>query len=492
MSRTYDELAGPSSRGIHFRPERSRVRDLFAGDVRATLRCAGVELPVVDLSMNGIAVLAPIDAPLPPLGQELEGSLLLDGRLSFQGRLRLARTEPSALGNRLGLAVAQGFIDLPALARQVEEERLVRDLALGAEPGQGLVSQDYLRALQRVVAFVQFYRTVLSRHEARCKAEGAERAPKALAELEFKALQALRAPWTELRLEACRAVRPMMEDRSQRAAAKALTQTLLTPLLMESPCVARSFLKPLGYPGDYQVMLHCYEDALEGETAFGRVFHKLWIEHPMPSGVRTRCDLVVELILQQLELRRDPQQTLRVTLLGCGPAREIGGFVERQLAWPGSIRWTLIDQEEEALSLAWRTARPLLGSESRKAELRCLTLSFTQLLQDPGILPGGAGEDFIGCSGLFDYLRDPLAQSLLLEMYQRLAPGGRLAVGNAIGPDAEFWSPEMVLDWHMIYRTREQMLALAALLPAHAEVDVRQESGGAYYFLIVRRPEEAA
>jgi extracellular factor (EF) 3-hydroxypalmitic acid methyl ester biosynthesis protein len=211
----------------------------------------------------------------------------------------------------------------------------------------------------------------------------------------------------------------------------------------------------------------------------------------MPAGVRTRCDLVVELILEQQELREDPQRTLRLTLLGCGPAREIGGFVERQQAWPGSIRWTLIDQEEEALSLAWRTARPLLSGEDRKAELRCLTLSFTQLLQEPGILPGGEGEDFIGCSGLFDYLREPLAQRLLLEMYRRLAPGGRLAIGNAIGPDAEFWSPEMVLDWHMIYRTDEQMRALAALLPAEAQVEVREESGGAYYFLIVRRPMEA-
>lgn len=492
MSRTYDELAGPTIRGIHFRPERSRVRELFPGDVRATLRCAGVELPVVDLSMNGLAVMAPTGVPLPRLGQELEASLMLDGRLAFQGRLRLARMEPLAMGTRLGLAVADGFIDLPALARQVDEERLVRDLAMGAEPGRGLVSQEYLSVLQRVVAFVQFYRTVLSRHEVRCKAEGAERAPQALAELESKALEALRAPWTELRLEACRAVRPMMEDRPSRAAAKALTQTLLTPLLMESPCIARSFLKPLGYPGDYQVMLHCYENALEGETVFGRVFHKLWIEHPMPSGVRTRCDLVVELILQQQERRLDPTQTLRLTLLGCGPAREIGGFVQRQLAWPGSIRWTLIDQEEEALSLAWRTARPLLSGEHRKAELRCLTLSFTQLLQDPGLLPGGEGEDFIGCSGLFDYLREPLAQSLLLEMYKRLAPGGVLAVGNAIGPDAEFWSPEIVLDWHMIYRTREQMLALAAQLPAQAQLDVQEESGGAYHFLIVRRPMEAA
>lgn len=490
MSRAYDELAGPMGRGIHFRPARTRVRNLFNSDVRATLRFAGATVPVMDLSMNGLSVTVPNGAPIPPIGTEIDASLYLGERLAFQGRLRLARLEPLPVGTTLGLAVVDSFIDLPALARRVEEERLDRDLALGGELGQGLVSEEYLLALQRVVAFVQYYRSVLSRHEARCRAEGAEYASQALRELETKALTALRDPWNRLRQEAYDAVKPLIEDRARRAAARSLTQALLTPLLMECPCVARSYLKPLGYPGDYQVMVYCYEDALEGDTVFGRVFHKLWIEHPMPAGVRTRCDLVVGLILHQQDHLDEGSGDLRVTLLGCGPAREIVGFVGRRPTWRGSVRWSLLDQEEEALSLAWRTARPLLAGPGRAAELRCYTLSFTRLLQDPGILPVGDGEDVIGCSGLFDYLRDPLASRLVREMYDRLRPGGLLAVGNAIGPDAELWSPEMVLDWPMTYRSADEMRALASLLPADAEIDVQVESGKAYHFLVVRRPKE--
>jgi hypothetical protein len=43
------------------------------------------------------------------------------------------------------------------------------------------------------------------------------------------------------------------------------------------------------------------------------------------------------------------------------------------------------------------------------------------------------------------------------------------------------------MDWTMLYRTRDEMLRLAGLLPENAEVSVVLEPGGAYYFLLVRK-----
>jgi hypothetical protein len=72
-------------------------------------------------------------------------------------------------------------------------------------------------------------------------------------------------------------------------------------------------------------------------------------------------------------------------------------------------------------------------------------------------------------------------------MYEVLEVGGIIAIGNAVAPNEFFWEPEFVMDWTMLYRTRDEMSRLAALLPASAEVDVLLEPGGAYHFLLVRK-----
>lgn len=64
-----------------------------------------------------------------------------------------------------------------------------------------------------------------------------------------------------------------------------------------------------------------------------------------------------------------------------------------------------------------------------------------------------------------------------------------MSVGNAIGPQDCFWTPEFLGDWSMIYRTRDQVVRLGDRLPANAEIDVVAEPGNAYYFLNVRKTE---
>jgi len=76
---------------------------------------------------------------------------------------------------------------------------------------------------------------------------------------------------------------------------------------------------------------------------------------------------------------------------------------------------------------------------------------------------------------------------LVRTLFDQLAVGGLIALGNAMGPNDHFWTPEFVLDWTMLYRTREEMLRLGQRLPETAEVSVEIEPGKAYYFLLIRK-----
>jgi SAM-dependent methyltransferase len=251
----------------------------------------------------------------------------------------------------------------------------------------------------------------------------------------------------------------------------------------------RSYLKPLGYPGDYQTMLYTYGNDFEGETTFDQVFHKLTVEHPLAHGIRTRKDYIVgHMRREHARAIAHGEDDFRVTSLGCGPAREVSEYIRERGEWPGNATWTLIDQEEETLSVAYRDSHRALVENHARGELKCLNLSFSQLLSDASLLANAPRQDFVYSVGLFDYLREERAQALVATLYERLRPGGLLAIGNAISPNLHFWTLEFLLDWTLLYRTKAQMSRLAARLPAGAEVSVEAESGQAYYFLLVRRP----
>ncbi|MBK7976400.1 MAG: class I SAM-dependent methyltransferase [Deltaproteobacteria bacterium] len=491
MAKSYEELVGSVGRAMFFRPERTRVRDLVSREARPVIVSDRGEFPVYDLSMNGLSFLAGGangSLGFEP-GGELDLALELYGRRVYQGRARIARVESGARRTRVCVGLVTGFIDLPEIGRQDAEEQLRRELARGSDPFAEEIPRDYLEAVCRAARFVQFHRHSLGRHETRYKSQGAG-ARRAIEDLTHRAAEALRAPWTELRLAACAAASRSLTNPDAWSAAKEYTEAILTPLLLDCPCVRRSYDKPLGYPGDYRVMIHCYNDAFEGDSVFARVFHKLWIEHPSPAGVRTRTRFAVELIdadLGRSAALTDPAATFRVTSLGCGPAREVPWLIQRRGAWAGRLLWTLIDQDDEALSFAYNESQPVLAASGSQGSIQCLNVSFTQLLQDAGLVPVTEEQDVILATGLFDYLGDAAARDLVRGLYDRLRPGGLLVVGNAVGPNQDYWSPEFVLDWSMIYRTADQLRAMAAKLPPEAEAEVRLEPGQAYYMLIVRR-----
>lgn len=487
MSRSYEDLMGSLGRSMFFRPERKRVRALWSREANPVLRIGGVEHSLHDVSMNGLSFFARTGGWT--VGQLVELSLLLHDEPVYTGAAKVARSEAAPGGTRVALSLAGGFLDLPEVMRRDEEARLERELHHGPDLLESLLPRSYAEALMRAVHFAQYYRQVLGRHEARYRAQG-QSGQDALAALAHRAADSLREPWSRLERTASRAALECLEDPEVLRAAKAVTETVLTPLLLDAPMIHRSYTKPLGYPGDYQVMSYYYDNAFEGDSVFARVFHKFFVEHPLSNGVRTRKDHIVDLMGAELDrlTAAKVSRPFAVASLGCGPAREVSDFVARRVSWPGEIRWTLIDQEEETLSVAYHAAQREIAATGGHGSLHCLNLAFGQLLQEPALMRMLEAQDFIYSTGLFDYLREARAQALISALFECLAPGGLIAIGNALAPNEWLWSPEMVLDWTLLYRTREQMERLAAPVAAQAHVEVVIEPGGAYYVLLIRKP----
>ena len=489
MSRSYERLMGSLGRGMFFRPERQRVRELLSRDARPKLVVDGRQFPLFDISMNGLSFLFPDNYPSWAVGDETDVALLLHEEEVYHGAARVARIEPGPRkGARIGLGLVGGFLDLPAIRRKDDERRLEQGLLHGPDPLESKVPHEYQDVVMKILHFYQFHRRLLDETENRYHLEGADES--VINRLTVYAADALRGPYEELQKEASRVAYSFVGDRETLLAAKEYTENVLVPVTLCAPLNRRAYTKPLGYPGDYQVMLYYYANAFEGDSVFAKVLHKFAVEHPLSNGVRTRKDLMIEMMdgEHQRVIERDGDDAkFRVANLGCGPAREVSDFISTKKSWPGRVVWTLIDQEERALSVAYRTSQAEISKWGSAGELFLLNLSFVQLLSEGVPFQEPGTQNFVFSTGLFDYIRESRAQTLIRALYDLLADGGLLAIGSARAPQEMFWSAEFLVDWTILYRTRDEMLRLAALLPEGAEVDVVLEPGEAYYFLTIRK-----
>jgi hypothetical protein len=124
----------------------------------------------------------------------------------------------------------------------------------------------------------------------------------------------------------------------------------------------------------------------------------------------------------------------------------------------------------------------------RKVEIRARFVAFGQLLSRRDLLTELRDQDLIYSAGLVDYLGDSVAKSLLGLCYDLVTPGGTMVFGNALNSPDVRWVPEFLLDWRMIYRSKDQLGGLASELSAGATVSVRTDPSDAWCFLVVERP----
>jgi len=491
VARSYESLTGAVGRSVFFRPDRQRVRELLSRDAKPKLIIDGDEFPIFDISMNGVSFLSPEGSTDWRVGNDLRLSLLLHEEEVYKGPARVARVEHGPRGVRVALGLSNGFLDLPEMRRRDDEKRLDRTLVEGSTEIEKLVPMDYRAIVGRIAYFFQYHRRSLNYHEQRLRAEGA--GDEGILELARRVADALREPRRELELQAAEVAVTFLNDRDVLAAAKDYTETLLMPLVRDVPHDNRAYVKPLGYPGDYQIMQYYYNDDFEGESVFAKVIHKLSIEHPLCAGVRGRKELIVDLIRrehQRMIAEKQGESDFRVVGIGCGPAREASDYIARERNWPGAMIWTLIDQEEKALSVAYRASQREISRSASNCNLNLLNLSFIQMLSEGLPLRDPGSQNFIFSTGLIDYVRKSRAQTLLRGIYDLLAPGGLMAIGNALSPNNFFWAAELYTDWSLIYRTRDEMQDLARLLPDEAQVEMTLDPAEAYYFLLVRKPSQ--
>lgn len=242
-------------------------------------------------------------------------------------------------------------------------------------------------------------------------------------------------------------------------------QSALHPLLLRAPFVYRTFAKPMGYAGDYEMVNQLLADPRQGPNTYFQIVNTLFLKCVVAEAHRNRIDILVDYLNRAAELAEREGRQVNILNVGCGPAVEIQRFIETHPD-PSRLSFTLVDFSEETLEYTRGCIEKAASTHGKTVKVQFVHESVHDLLKRAvrrDALLGQEQFDFVYCAGLFDYLSDKVCARLLQYFVLRSREGGQILVTNVHASNPERNGMEHLLEWHLIYRDERQ---LESVLPS--------------------------
>jgi extracellular factor (EF) 3-hydroxypalmitic acid methyl ester biosynthesis protein len=263
------------------------------------------------------------------------------------------------------------------------------------------------------------------------------------------------------------------------------------PIILCSPFVYRTFQKPLGYAGDYEMVNMMLRDPFEGSSLFAKTLNLWFISAPPCEAHRNRITYLTLKLAEETERVSLNGRTAKIMDMACGPAKEVQDFlVQSNLC--DKAQFVLMDFNDETLEYTGKTLENLKAQNHRRTSIQMLKKSVNHILKETFKPSGNQREkdyDFIYCAGLFDYLEDRICLRLMDYFYELLAPGGLLLATNVTPKNPIRNIMESLVEWHLIYRDQAQMAKLKPEAAPPGACEVKTEATGVNIFLEIRKPK---
>lgn len=481
--KTYEQLTGASGRQMYYRAERFRPEDLFKGALPAVVLDAE-RTSLKNLSMTGLAVQsASEESWRDQIGSEFPFEMRVGDDTLFGGSGRVCRVEPNGSRTTVALEFTTGYVDIPEIVTRHDNLLLAQALA---EPSFGLsdgILPEFQQLCNEIVNCFRSYKDLLEKFESRLTARGTMR-EQLLLEALIACEERIVPQWKDLWYRGSDVLEPVWADPKMLARHKRYAERVLTPDFMGGPVMARCYEKPLGYPGDYQIMNYVYEWDRVGNTPYEKLLHRIGIVTGECVGTRLR---MTQKIIGDTLTANPSDKPMNIANLGCGSAYEVYDYLKIDKL-PRAANFTLIDQDQQALTHAYEHAYPEVVRHGGMAKVQCIQASFAQLLKAGALFKTLPPQDIIYSLGLYDYLSARRARALTHDLYAQVKPGGKLILANVKkGRESCEWPLEFVTDWSLIYRTEQDMLDMISGLDV-ANVRIEVDSTQCIYLMEVDKP----
>ncbi len=484
--------SGSSSRSEvrKLRARRLRVHDLKLGKVVAHARhpnLGSIVASVEDLSLHGMALVVPgavASAAMILPGDRLDHlSLEASGSTLYEGDAITRRVTESGNDLVIGVELVSRSIDLGELYRRGTRHSFVeRFQAIEQVRRQSPISTEFKAWVADLTAYLQSTRQFLENEEKALEGQDLLTRQQALQQYLEEVIPPIVGRMNTASTELGLLVSQLPDE--HHAVYRAFLRSHIMPFLRESPLLRRSYEKPLGYPGDYEVMNMLYREHAEGDSLFAKAMNVYAAQEGAARANINRISFLNQRILETV--RSSDRPRVRIASIGCGPAREILQLLEVHPELGPRLDIALIDQEERSIAYCERTLGPV-GARTG-ARFQFIRESVRRLLTARRLSPTLGERELIYSAGLFDYLAQRSFAMLLSALYEAVSEGGSLVVGNVASHNPSRWMLEYYLDWFLIHRSEADLLRFAeALEPSCTSSTVEGEPLGLNLFLSIRR-----
>jgi SAM-dependent methyltransferase len=492
--KSYEQLDGGQGRQVFFRPQRYGRSDL--GPIRPVVHVttspgATYDVELVDVSQNGVAVEWPDGIPVELGAIVPQLSVTFDQHEAYRGEARVGSIRDLDGKTVVGVSFVESLMNVDDVL-QLRDVKAYggqsKGLGLRDRPWRSEGNERFKAQVAELRLFLDDAHTQLTELEKTLpwNVVHSETDSPARAELvrlvqgelvtEFVRLaEGIDAAW--------RTAAP-----SERQPLKEFSRGLVHHYLMQSPGLARCTQKPLGYPGDYEVMNFIYSNQFAGPTLFAKAVNLAGVSTKPCVSVRNRKDVIKKRLAGLIDAAAAKGQPLQVLSIAAGPAQELYELLQEQRSIPIPVRLVLFDQDRGALTYAYNRLKPLAdGRGNENVQIVYLHDSIKRLLRDPTIFESFSPFDAIFASGLFDYLELPTAVTLARHLHSNLRPGGTVYIGNMVPTNPNRWMMEFHFDWFLIYRTRAEMMDMARLAAPDARAEIIEEPAGVNPFVAITK-----
>jgi extracellular factor (EF) 3-hydroxypalmitic acid methyl ester biosynthesis protein len=282
-------------------------------------------------------------------------------------------------------------------------------------------------------------------------------------------------------------------DEEARPVHRNYVQRHLHPIVLCAPFAHRTYQKPLGYAGDYEMVNMMVRDPKEGASVFAKIFNVWLFQQGSAAAHRNRLNrLVTQIETEAFRTSRNGNKA-RIYNFACGPAIEVQRFLDSS-PLSEQVELTLADFDSETLEHAKNAIDTIKEQWGWQTSVRFQKKTVYQLMKE-GQKPLVIGNDikheydFVYCAGLFDYLPDSTCKQLIKIFYQWLAPGGLLLFTNVTPSSPNQGSLGLILDWHLIYREAAQIGRLCSGIIPEEQIRICSDETGINIFLEARKPD---
>jgi extracellular factor (EF) 3-hydroxypalmitic acid methyl ester biosynthesis protein len=225
-------------------------------------------------------------------------------------------------------------------------------------------------------------------------------------------------------------------------------QEQVLPVLLSGNFLKRCRDQRRGYPGDYLTVQMMHDGIATSKDSFGRAIDAWSMDQPFTKAVRNGPAMVRQFLQK---IRAGSGKTpISVVSLGCGPAAEIFDLADMT-----DLQFTLVDSDQGALDHVRQKAL----AEGIASRIRTTREDVAKMAAGDRSELRNEYAAFYGLD-LIDQLSDQSVVHLLDIVHAKLAPSGRVLLGNSRRghPNAALF--EHALNWPLSRRSKPELLRL--------------------------------